>query len=157
MSVDLGDYVEAMQATVTLPDITEDQWIQKLSNAFWTARLNGHFVGYTETDGVINTVPTGGTDLPREQVQLIILYAEYNAVFQQLTNLKTAFRGKAGPVEVETQRSANLLTALLKDLSTRMKDLKDTLLQAGGSATYIWDSVIEHEENLLYGDSWWTG
>lgn len=161
MAVDLSDYIEAVKTEVTAPEGVaaggEDYWLQAMSNAFWEARLEGHFVGYTETEGIIDTIPNGGANLPREQIQLLLIYTAYKSVFNRLVNLKTKFRGRAGPTEVETERSAQLLTAALRILAGKMEKLKDTLAAGDGTAVYLFDAVLARQESLEYGDGAWTG
>lgn len=161
MAVDLSDFLEAVKTEVTAPEAVaagnDAYWLSAMSNAFWEARLEGHFVGYSETEGIIDTVPAGGADLPREQIQLLLLYTAYKSVFNRLVNLKTKFRGKAGPTEIETERSAQVLTAALRILAGKMEKLKDDLTNTAGTAVYLFDAVQARQESLEYGDGDWTG
>lgn len=162
-AVDLSEYAEAMAAVVNapgenfFPSATEETWTQALVNAFWDGYLNGHFRGFNESEGIIDTVPTGGTAFPRDQVQLVMLYAAHTAVRNKLLSLKTALRAKAGPTEFETQRSAQVLTAILKDISTRLTELKKELVKRPRTSTFIFDAIEASTSSLLAGDSHWVG
>ncbi len=155
MSVDLSDYIEHAQVAIPVT-LTDDQWVLALANAFWEAYLNGHFRGYREADGLIEPRTVGDPDLERDQVQLIIIYARYVEVRSELLRLKTKLRVKSGPTEYESERSANVLSALLKELAQEMKDLKDDLLNRGVTCGYAWDAVLARDESLLYGDNYFV-
>lgn len=161
MAVDLEDLVEVVRAEVSapgenlFPGATNAQWVQSMANGFWEARLHGHFAGYRESDGVVSPLPPATADLPRELQQLIVLYTGYKAVRNKLLNLKTSTRAKAGPVESEVERSAMLLTAILKDLVGKLDELKRQLLQLGITKGYYIDGLLSRDDSLGGGDSYW--
>jgi hypothetical protein len=69
MAVDLSSLVENVKAEVqppgedVYPDATDDDWVMRLINAFWSAVLDGIITGYAvDDDGIVSPV-TGTTDL----------------------------------------------------------------------------------------------
>lgn len=161
MAVDLGDLIEFLQREVTplgsTPVGDEEEYLIFLQNAFWHARLRGAFSGYQETDGVVTPIDTNGDDLPREQQQLIILMAGLRIVRSALQTANTVFRAQAGPVEFETQQSAQALKELLVQLNTEFKEALEaaTSTATDGTIAYF-DAVIAREYSLAYGDGWWV-
>lgn len=163
MAVDLGDLIEDLRAEINPPGVdlyptaTDDDWINRLRNAFWEARIGGAFIGYRESDGLI--APVSGIDeLPREQQQLIILYAGLNVVLADFRNTQSAFKAKAGPVEYETQRSATLLKGVLDLLKTKLASALDAAINgpSWSGTTAVFDSVIARTESIAWGDTWWV-
>jgi hypothetical protein len=159
MAVDLGDLVESLQREVSppgqlddlFPGIGDDVWIGYLSDGFWEIRLDGMLAGYIEEDGEITPTATGGTDLPRELQQLIVLYAGIRLLRNQLMNTGTLFRAQAGPVEFETQNSAQLLRDLFAELRAKRDFLLGQLTELG-LVTYAYiDMVQAREASIGYG------
>lgn len=131
MSVDLADFVEALQREVQPPGVTifagvsDDTWVGYLTDAFWEARLDGFLGGYAaSTDGVIAPESGNGPDIPRQMVALVLIYAGIKIIRNRLISTNTRFHAKAGPVEIEQDYSATLLTEMAKQLSA----VKDRLL-----------------------------
>lgn len=161
MAVDLGDLIESVQREVNppgstlFPDAVEDDYLGYLQDAFWETTLDGLIEGYTESDGSITPV-SGDTDLIRELQQLIVIYAGFKMLKNYLTNVRTQFRAVAGPVEYETQQSANLLTSLMKDLMDRRNSLLARLSDLGVVDSHYFDAVHERTSSINYGDVWWV-
>lgn len=131
MAVDLIDYVPSLKREIQPPgvelfaSVTNDEWVGYLADAFWEARLDGFLVGYaTDEDGTAIEPLTGTTEIPRQQIALIVLYAGIRVLRNKILNTKTMFRGKAGPTEFEQQTSATMLAEMLKQL----KETKDRIL-----------------------------
>jgi hypothetical protein len=162
MAVDLGDLVESLQREISppgtnlYPDATEDEYVGRLADAFWEARLHGLFSGYTEADGSV-TPDSGTTEFPRDYQQLVVLYAGYRVVLSSYQNLNSVFRAQAGPVEYETQKSAQVLRGVLDALRERIKIALGRLSDIGDSSVAIFDAVIERDYALATGTSWWVG
>lgn len=159
MSVDLGDLIEAIKSEVSppgtdlFPNATEDEWIINLQNAFWEAKLFDFFGNFYEADGLIQP-NAGSTDMDRTQQQLIVLFAGARILRNELRNINTTFKSKAGPVEFETQKSANLLRDLLNDVRSKIM----WQLQAVGSTnTFYIDSVTGRADSMITGQTFWTG
>lgn len=162
MSVDLTDLVEPLKREMSPPgtdlfaDASDDEWLGQLEDSFWEAKLFGFFKGYTQNDGTVSPV-TGTTDLPRDQQALIILFAGARCLRNELKNINTLFKASAGAVSFETQNSATLLLAILKDLRSKV-DLALAALGTINSTTVAYvDSLYGREESLYYGDITWNG
>lgn len=133
MAVDLSDYVSSLRREVTplgsdlFSGVTDAQWTAYLTDSFWEARLDGFLQAWTaDEDGLVLPVAPNTTDLPREQIAAIVIYAGVRVLRNRILNLNTSFRSKAGPVEYEVQNSATMLVEMLKQL----KAAKDRLLEA---------------------------
>ena len=132
-----AELVESTQRAIALPggtldDFDADELEGHIRDGFWNARLDGVLTGYTEADGVF-TPEMGDID-----AALLRFWTTYGILFNRFTDLDTLFRAQAGPVEFETQRSAQLLRDLLADLKARKKELLDRLAEDGRApATYV--------------------
>jgi hypothetical protein len=158
-AIDLEELIPDVKAavdapgTASFPTATNAQWLAQLRNAFWEAKLNGFvgFANFQEADGSVT--PISGTDtLSRELQQIIIFLAAAAAVRNKLFNLNTSFRAKAGPVEYETQQSAQVFKVLLDDLKSKLELWLLRLSDSGGVDTAYFDGYIEREYSLRYGD-----
>lgn len=131
MSVDIADYVDSLRREVTpigeTTDVTDADLLQHLLDAFWDAKLDGFMQDYTaDENGVVTGLHSNTPPFPRELVALCVAYAGARIVRLRISNTDALFRAKAGPVEFETQQSANVLRELLIQLQRR----KDQLMQA---------------------------
>ena len=161
MAVDLGDLVPYLEAEVSPPgndlfDTTgDDEWVTRLANGFWNARLDGLLAGYVETDGLVVPV-SGTTDMSRELQQVIVFYAAYDTILLALRTLNTMFRAQAGPVEFETQQSAQVL----RDIAAALKDKRNLLLSRlsdiGATTDYVIDAIIARQDSMLNGAMHWV-
>lgn len=160
MSVDLGDLIEDLQSEVSppgsdlFPDATDDDWLSNLRNAFWECILDGVIEGYEESDGIIDP-ESGTTDLSRNLQQLIVYYAGIRILKNRLSNLNTLFRTKAGPVEYETQNSAQVLKGLLDEAVRRRNYWLATLSENGESPTVYIDAIQSRHDSMVYNDTYW--
>lgn len=161
MAVDLGDLVPYLQAAVSPPgndlfaDTVEDEWITRLANGFWNARLDGLLAGYVESDGSIT--PTSGTDdMSREMQQVIVFFSAYDTILLALRALNTQFKAVAGPVSFETQQSANLLKDIAEDLRERRNILLRRLSDMGSTSAYVIDSIIARQDSLMAQATTWV-
>jgi hypothetical protein len=151
MATDLSDYVESLEREVTplgsatFAAISDDTWLAYLTDAFWEARLDGLMVGYTcDEDGLV-TADSDGSDLPRQYVALIVLYAGIRVLRNRILNSSASdkLRAKAGPVEFERESgsSATVLAEMLKQL----RATKDRILEE-----------LDDETSVLYLDAFST-
>lgn len=163
MSVDLGDLVASIKLEVNppggnlFPDATDDEWTDRLANAFWNARIDGMLPGYVELDGLVSPIPPATADMPRELQQVIVFMAAYSTLYLKLLNTRTSFRAKAGSVEYETQSSATVLKDLAESLRERYLILLRRLSDLGYVNTLVIDAVIARDEALGVGAGWWVG
>lgn len=160
MAVDLGDLIDSLKYEVTPPGSTpvgtDDEYLGHLQNAFWTARLRGALVSWTEADGSITPV-TGTTDMPREFQQLIVLAAAINIVRSAMRNANTVFRSKAGPVEFETQQSAQTLRELLVQINSDYQEALNLVVTQGYHLDHYFDAVIERSWAFYEGSGFYVG
>ncbi len=163
MAVDLTDLVDSLQRSVSPPDedlyasVTNQQWVGYLADAFWSARVEaGLFSGYfiNENDEIEPESPTAD-DLPRDEQQIIVLYATLNIITQSIRNTNTLFRAKAGPAEFETQNSATALKDVLAELQRRRDMILTRLSDMGSAGDMIIDLTVGINDPLMYGDSYW--
>jgi hypothetical protein len=130
LSIDLSDFTDSLQrevqppGTVLFAGVSDDTWVGYLADAFWEAKLDGFMGGYEcDPDGII-TPDGSGPDLTRDQVALVLIYAGIKIIRNRLIGVNSKFHAKAGPVEIEQDYSATLMTEMLKSLNA----VKDRLL-----------------------------
>jgi hypothetical protein len=162
MAVDLFELVESLRREVSppgedlFPNATDDDFLGNLQDAFWEARLDGLLEGYTESDGSVTPVDSGDDDLTRDLQQLIVFYAGFKIVRNHLRSIKTMFRAQAGPVEFETQQSANVLKDLLLELKYKRDLVLTRLSDLGVIPTAYIDALSARDESLHYGDTYYV-
>lgn len=174
MATDLSTYLDNLKREVNapgqanFPGSTDDDWLGNMVDGFWEVRLDGMLKGYTCTeDGTVTTInapPPANPDDPsrsadgidREMVQLVIFYAGARILRNQLRQMRTAFRAAAGPVKFEYEQSANMLTAILKDITERRNLLLLRLSDVGTVPAYVTDAVIARDESMRLMDTWWV-
>lgn len=160
MAVDLFDLVETLRRAVNppgtdnFPNADDDVFAGYLTDAFWELRMLDMFSDYTASDTVVIPV-TGTTDLPREQQQLIVLFAAITIVTNELKNMDTTFRAKAGSVEFETGKSGPVLRDVLAELQRRRLIAETTLFAIGEVTDAYIDSVVERAGDT-YAGTWWV-
>ena len=163
-SLDMADLIPALESSLTIPggtspyaNASEEEWLGKLRNAFWHATLDEVIVGYTaDEDGVVTQID-GTETLPGELQYLIVLYACMDIIRNQLMQLKTVFRAKAGPVEYETQQSAQVLKTLLDQYMTQRDTILDNLANSAQVSTYYIDAVRARDYAIRDGITDWVG
>ncbi len=149
MAIDLNDLIDSLKREVsipgaeetTFPDATTSIWLGSLKDGFWDARLDGLLPGYEVAADTIVPTSVGGADLSRDLQQLIVFYAGFRIIRNQLRTLRTVFRAKAGDVEYETQQAATQLTAILNELKDRRDRYLLLLAQSGQVSGYYVDMV----------------
>jgi hypothetical protein len=146
MAVELADYIDTLKREIQPPgseefdDVSEDEFIGHLADSFWEAYLDGFFQDYTcDVEGVVDST-SGGEDFPREYISIVVLYAGVRILRNKLVNTNTRFSAKAGPVEITTENSANLLTEMAKQLAGVKARLIATKLENFGGDISIVDA-----------------
>lgn len=153
MAVDLSDLLDSVKREVSapgltqLPNATDADYLGNLQDGFWETVLDGLISGYTESDGIVNPV-SGDTDLPRDLQQLVVFYAGFRIVRNQLRDLKSTFRTKAGPVEYETQQAASVLVRILDDLKSKKSIILDRLSDTYSTNTVYIDALRARDEAM---------
>lgn len=164
MAVDLEELVPFLKSEVatpgneetTFPSAETGDWVLQLQNAFWQAYLDGMVQGYNEADGIVSPRDSGADDMPRDLQQLLVLYAGITVVRNQLRELNTRFAAKAGPVEYETEKSAQVLVGLLNELQTRRNIVLERLSDLGLVEDVYIDAVQQRLLNVAEGLGHWT-
>lgn len=156
----LEDLVETLKRTVAVPgtfsdvypDTSDDDLVGSLEDGFSEAQLDGYFIKptvYNLADGAVTP------DLSRPEGALVVIYTATRFVQTQLLNLKSAQRYEAKGLVFESQQSAQLLVALLKDLQARKQALIDAKATGGAGASFTMaDQYFARENNILLGSHW---
>ena len=184
MSVDVVNLVDALQSRVSppgtnlYPNATTEDWVLRLTNAFWQGRLKGVSVlaGYEENvaarggpaafdNGIITPIGAvagydapddwSSDDLAPEYQQVLVLFAAWNITLAKMQEVKTLVRSKAGPVEHEKQQSATLLKAVLDALRVEIDELDD-LLTGGTGGDVVFDALINREFAMADNEVTWV-
>lgn len=152
MTVALADLLDSLKASVNVPGATrpmfdftnEDEWTTALANGFWQARARGFYTDFrvdAAGENIVNIA--GGSDMPREDQQVIVIQTALIAIKNQMLALFTKTRDKAGPTETERERSSTLLKQLEMDLRNELEDIRKFVVLNGGSTTArVIDSVL---------------
>ena len=163
-SVDLADLVPDLVTELNVPGVdaystvSEQEWIDRLRNAFWYSVLDGLIIGYEDEDGIVKPTASSGSALSRELQQIVIMYAAINVVRNKLLELKTVFRAKAGSTEYETQQAASVLTALLAEFSERRKYILNRIGDKGTARRmYVFDGFNARQDAINSGYTSWIG
>jgi hypothetical protein len=159
-SIDLEDLVPDIKTEVNypgsdaFPNSSDVEWKSHLRSGFWDAVMDGTIIGYEESDGIV-TPKSGDTALDREFQQLIIFYAGMRIIRNQLLQMKTMSKYKAGPVEYEVQQSAQVLKGVLDMLTERRNIILTRLSDIGSSKTTYIDMVISRDIALNDQLTYW--
>jgi hypothetical protein len=156
VATDLSELIPSLKREVstpgneetTFPDADDDSWLGYLSDAFWSARLDGMLAGYTAADGIVTP------DIDGELQQLVILYAGMAIIRVELLRMQTKFRSKAGPVEYEVEQAATVLKGILDDMTARKALVLQRLSDVGAATdTYYIDALTQMD--LQVNDMYW--
>lgn len=120
------------------PDTTDDDLVASLADALGEAQLDGFFQTTTvDVDADYEVTP----DLSGAAGALLVIYAGSRILRAQLRALTSNQRYKAGNVEYETSRPANMLRDELALLAGRKKDLL-TVARSSGRTIYQLDAYL---------------
>lgn len=163
-TVDLAELVPDLEGSLTIPGsvskysgASEEQWITKLKNGFWDAYNDGLISGFVcDEDGLVSPIK-GDASFTRDLQQICLLYAAMNVVQNELMQMKTAFRAKAGSVEYETQQSAQLLKGLLDSFLQQKGLVLKRLSDLGAVDSYYIDGVANRDRAVRSGLVNWVG
>lgn len=163
MTLPLEDLVPQLKRSLStpggdeFPDALNSEWVGSLADAFMDAKMYGFFDNWRlDNDGeIVEPLSTSGDDLSDIQQRLVVVYASMNVLLTKLANLNTMTKYQAGPALTETQKSSQLLKAVL---DARLEDLKNVknILQTKGAAPMVAFSAINIRDRLLYNgfDTW---
>jgi len=162
-SVDLEELIPDVLVELNIPGgdtyatVSSDEWVSRLRNGFWNAHLDGLMSGWTEADGFISKLGDPNADaMTRDQQQIVIIYTVMNAIKNNLLNLNTAERYKAGAVSYEIERSAQVYRALLEDMSNRLERILERLSDANViPPVYYIDTYAARQAAIIYDSVTW--
>lgn len=165
MAVNISTLVDSLRREISplsgtnpYQNVTDQTLEGLLADAFWEGRLNGMFTDYTfDIDtGEISPLDASADDMDRTEMQAIVLWAGYRTVLNDMRNIQSVFRAKAGPVEYEVQQSAQVLSEVLKAIKERINRLIDALSEIDSTTALVFDSVIASSISISDGDAWWV-
>lgn len=166
MTTVISDLVPALQRELAVPgtfddvfpDTTRADLIGALADGFAEAQLFGFFPSLTLT-AVDDPEPgadwTITPELSTAGGALVVIYSSIRTIRAQLRNLQTSQRYKAGPVEFEVGRAVSVLTAELKFLQERLKDIlanaEGRARASAGMASVFDNYVARNAERSAWG------
>lgn len=133
MAVDLFEHVDSLKREVTPPgstlfsDVSDETWVGYMTDGFWEARLDGFLTSYTADaiEGTISPLETGGEEIGRDKLALVILYASVKVLRNHIMNLNMRFRAEAGSVSFAVDNSATVLREILAQLQATKQRILD--------------------------------
>jgi hypothetical protein len=156
---DIDDMIPALKRSVSIPGgfdaafptAVDADLVGLLFAAVAEAQLDGFLVSYV-VDAAAETVTP---DMSREGAvnaagALVLIYATYRVVLNELRNVQNRVSYVAGPAKYEVERTASLLNEILRQLNDRKKELLRRAEQ-GQWATEVYVSDL----NLLKATSDW--
>lgn len=154
-STDLSDHVEWFKREVAIPgtfatlfpETTDDDLAASLVDGIYAAKLDGWLPGVEADPDQFTTTPA----LSMPGVALVVIYAGIRFVRNQIKDMLTTTRYKAGATEYETQRSASILSERLKEMTDEKKQLiLNAQASRGGSPVFMRDGY-QIRVSALYG------
>lgn len=148
MAVELSEYTDSLRRAITplgsttYSGISDTVLTDYLTDAFWSARLDGFFPGYeADEDGAITPFNPDDPEFNRAWISLVVLYAAVSILANQILSTSTKFSAKAGPVEFSQENSATVLNEMLKQLAAAKQRIIDQMLDASNpSSVYLIDA-----------------
>lgn len=147
MTTQLVDLTASLQRAVAppgqfetfYPDSGDDDQIGHLADGFSQAQLDGFFAGWNLDLDAFTT----DQDLEPPAQALVVIYAASQMLRTKLMSMTTHVKYVAGSVSFEQDSPAGILTRLLDQNDTRVKDLRKEAKQAGaGAAFYMADRYL---------------
>ena len=164
MAVDVTPLVGRLRRSLSapgadqFPDTMASEWMDRVADAFWYAKLNGYFPGYTidTTSRPYMIESTTAVDLEDDALYVVVLYAAIVAIEASLTWMNTSTKYKAGPAEADTAKSALVLRQLLQAKIAELETLRQDIVLGGGATSVGFIDLVEaRAESLLYDESYW--
>lgn len=153
---DLFDLVDSLKREVNplggnaYPDAVDNDYVGSLQDGFWEAVLDGIISGYEEDDAEVTP------DLPKDLQRLVVFYAGIRIVRNQLNQLQSMLRTKAGPVEYEVRQDWQVLRALFDDMVQRRATFIKNLSDSGTIGSVYIDGISTRDSSVYYGDTYWV-
>lgn len=143
MAVPLTDLVPRLAASLNAPGETffdttdEPSMVALLTTGFWMGHLYQFWTDFTIVADEIVPLDDTADDLSLSYQQLVVMFAALGVIEAKLLALPTTNRYKAGPVESEVRRSAELLMQLHKSKLAQLQTLREQLVEEELAATSI--------------------
>jgi hypothetical protein len=153
----LSTLVPALQRELAVPGMFEAEFpnttdidlAHSLADGFAEAQLYGFFPTLTLDD--LGDDWETSQDLSASGAALVIIFTSIRIIRASLRTLLTSERYKAGPAEVETQRSANLLRDELKFLKERLDGIVADQRSAARPMTAVFDNYLARGGGITGG------
>lgn len=134
------------------PDATDQELAALLGDAMAEAQLDGFMADYELDVDLLEVTP----DLPQPLVALLLIYAGYRLLVNEIRNRKTHVRYEAGPTVFEEDQTASMLNELLRQLNDRKKDLlEQARLGAHDGGVYVADMYLHRATGLDFRMGWY--
>lgn len=156
----LADYVEPLKRAVAVPgtfdsvfpETSDDDLEALLADAMAEAQLDGYLYDYAVDLTTYETTP----DLTVPMTALLVIYAGYRILVNEVRNRKTHVRYEAGPTVFEEDQTASMLNELLRQINDRKKDLLEQarLGQLDGNV-YVADMYFHKATGTDYRLGWY--
>jgi hypothetical protein len=144
----ISELVPALKRELAVPGTFEDVFpltedvdlTMSLADGFAEAQLYGFFPTLTLDD--LGDDWETSQELSGSGAALVVIFTSMRIIRASLRSLLTSERYKAGPAEMEIQRSANLLRDELKFLKERLDGLVSNAKAAARPATAVFDNYL---------------
>lgn len=134
MSSPLVDMVPALQRAIAVPggfdelfpDAIEADLVGIIADAIAEAQLDGFMRSYEvdPVDGVVEPAISNG-GYPNAYGALVLLYASYQLLRNEVMNRKTHVRYQAGSAIFEEDQTASMLNELMRQARKRLEELRE--------------------------------
>lgn len=144
----ISELVPALKRELAVPGTFEDVFpltedvdlTMSLADGFAEAQLYGFFPTLALED--LGDDWETSQDLSASGAALVVIFTSMRIIRASLRSLLTSERYKAGPAEMEIQRSANLLRDELKFLKERLDGLVSNAKAAARPVTAVFDNYL---------------
>jgi hypothetical protein len=146
---DLNDLVPALKRSMAVPggfdavfpSVTDEDLVGLALDSIAEAQLDGFLLDYA-VDGLAETVTPdlSAGEAVNAAGALVLIYAAYRVVLNELRNLRNREMYQAGSAKAETERTASMLNEILRQLNERKKGiLERALLGELATDVYVGD------------------
>lgn len=155
---DMNDLVPSLKREVAppgqyaalYPGSTDAELVGYLMDAMAWAQLEGYLLEFTGDVDAGEVSP----DLTPAGQALTVLYAAERILTNQILNMQMALRVAAGPVKYEIEKSANVMTEVLRQLQARRDRITESVTGVGGGTATLVYTRDAYLERVITG---WPG
>jgi hypothetical protein len=168
VTTDLADWTDPLRRSVAtpgefasfFPNTSDDDLISNLMDGLGQAQLDGFLLAPTmyevDEDGIVTP------DLSRPQAALVVVYSTAQFLTAVMTNRKNKTKYAARGNEADTEQSASIITALLKQASDRIIYLRERQRLAGTASAFLMADLylvkaigyVNSGDLALAGEAW---